>query len=104
MHFMKGRVYMNRVIEVTLNLENGNDILCFKTDPEISVNLNSESQLVLKKAFAKILEISTREVVTLSLISAPNYENELIKEVCSEYISALNLEIKSVMEEIKKAI
>ena len=92
---------MNRVIDVSLYNDNGNDILCFKSDPDISVCLNSDSQQDLKKAFSRLLELSTTDNISLNLLPAGDYDNALIKEVCKEYIDALNTEIKQVMEEVR---
>lgn len=96
---------MSQVINVELMTSGENDVLMFKVDPDIPVNLNSESgQQDLKQVFSKILEKSIVDDIILNLSISPGYSKSLYKEVCQEYIDALNVEIKKVNSEIRKLI
>ncbi|SFR14011.1 hypothetical protein [Desulfoscipio geothermicus] len=96
---------MSQAISVELTIQGENDVLLFKTDPDIAVNLNSESgQQDLKRVFSKLLEKSIIDDIVLELSISSNYTKSLYKEVCQEYIEALNTEIKKVSVEIRKSI
>lgn len=93
------------IINVKLLEDNGTDIMLFYIPGEengISVNLNETSgQKDLKNVFGRILKILNTKDVVLELNIDKLYKKGLYKEVCQEYISDLNEEIKEVREEIK---
>lgn len=96
---------MSQAISVELTIQGVNDVLLFKTDPDIAVNLNSESgQQDLKMVFSKLLEKSVIDDIVLELSISSDYTKTLYREVCLEYIEALNTEIKKVSAEIRKSI
>ncbi|GMA58084.1 hypothetical protein C7445_1279 [Alicyclobacillus sacchari] len=68
---------MNREINVILTTFDGQDTLLFEADPEIRVNLNSESgQQDLKTVFSKLLEMSLSDDIALSLSIPEEYTVE----------------------------
>lgn len=95
---------MNQEIEVVLMEKDDVDCLVFKFESEsMEVNLNDVSgQQDMKKVFSEILRMLCDNDIQLSLEVVEGYNRNLYKEVCSEYINDLNVEIKKVREEIEK--
>lgn len=95
-----------RILDVTLaDLENA-DTLIFHLDPEepdaYTVNLNNAtSQIELKKVFTKLLQLLLEEEITLRLIVADGYKQELYQDVCIEYINDLNRELEQVRKNME---
>lgn len=91
------------IVNVTLYDNNGVDTLLFEMSDEegINVNLNETSgQRDLKNVFEMILKKLSSNDLELKLTIDEKYKKGLYKEVCEEYISDLNNEIKAVRSEI----
>ena len=91
------------IVNVTLYDNNGVDTLLFEMSDEegINVNLNETSgQRDLKNVFEMILKKLSSNNLELKLTIDEEYKKGLYKEVCEEYISDLNNEIKAVRSEI----
>ena len=103
---MKEKISMSReIIEVLLHDDNGTDTLLFEipgVKAGIPVNLNAASgQSDLKKVFEKLIKKLNVNDIELKLKIDEQYKKNLYIEVCNEYISDLNKEIKEVRTEIK---
>lgn len=104
---MKEKTSTNlEVIDVKLFDDRGVDTLLFLlpgVKNGISVNLNETSgQKDLKLVFEKILNRLNTKDIELRLSIDEQFKKGLYKEVCVEYISDLNNEIKAVRAEIQK--
>ena len=102
---MNEKTSMNQeIVNVTLYDNNGIDTLLFEIPEEegIAVNLNETSgQKDLKNVFEKVLKRLSLNDLELKLSIDETYKKGLYKEVCEEYISDLNNEIRVVRSEIK---
>lgn len=102
---MSEKTSMNlEVIKVKLHENSGKDIMVFEfPDKEINVNLNETSgQKDFKIVFENLLKRLNDMDIELELSIDDQYKKVLYKEVCNEYISELNKEIKQIREEIEK--
>lgn len=94
-------------ISVKLTKKNEKDVLLFGLNSEehpdgIGVELNSErGQLDLKVVFSKLLEKMLNEQVVLEYFVEEGYSVNLFREVCKDYIEALNKEICQVYDSMK---
>ena len=97
---MIGRMYMNQdnIINVELKKEEDVDILEFQFDNPVKINLNSSNNKDLKEMFEILLKELIKKKFALKLNVQNNYKTELYKDVCNEYINALNEEIKETIE------
>ncbi len=100
---------MNQTVDVELTVNGTEDVLIFKLDEDhpydYTIELNNESnQLQIKKVFSKLLEMLIESDIDLNLVIADGYSKGLYKDVCSEYIVALNQEITEVKENIKRQL
>lgn len=96
---------MNQDLKVLLRKEEDRDILEFliSDDETVIINLNSEdSQAEFKSAFLIILKQLQFGNIKFQLDVQDGYDNQLIKEVCEDYIIDLNNEIKEVYEDMIK--
>lgn len=101
---MNEKTSMNQeIVNVTLYDNNGVDTLLFEIPEEegITVNLNETSgQKDLKNVFERVLKRLSSNDLELKLSIDEKYKKGLYKEVCEEYISDLNNEIRVVRSEI----
>ena len=74
------------------------DILEFQFDNPVKINLNSSNNKDLKEMFEILLKELIKKKFALKLNVQNNYKTELYKDVCNEYINALNEEIKETIE------
>lgn len=88
----------DNIIDVELKKEDEIDILEFQFDNPVKINLNSSSNKDLKEMFEVLLKELINKKFTLKLKIQENYKTELYKDVCDEYINALNEEIKETIE------
>ena len=98
-----------RVIDVILTVSADVDVLVFSLDDkqpdDYVVNLNSSaSQNELKKVFSKLLQLLLEEDIVLKLVIAEGYGKGLYKDVCKEYIDALNRELIQVKDNLKREL
>ncbi|WP_287586747.1 hypothetical protein [Mogibacterium sp.] len=99
---------MNQIIlGVKLCEENADgDILSFQfEDGEGKVHLNSDScQMQMKNVFSKLIKLSLESDVILDFQIAEGYCKGLYKDVCNEYVQALQKELDEVKENIRQEI
>ena len=88
----------DNVINVELKKEDEVDILEFKFDNPVKINLNNSNNNDLKEMFEVILKELIKKKFNFKLEVQENYKTELYKDVCIEYINALNEEIKETIE------
>ncbi len=98
-----------RIIKVKLTVISDEDVLIFYLEDdkpdEYIVDLNcSSSQSSLKHVFSKLLNILVEEDIKLDLEFDENYKKGLYKDVCTEYINALNHELTQVKESIMQEL
>ena len=108
---MSENTSMNReVINVKLTKKGEKDVmifdLCSDEHPDgIAVDLNSEQgQLDLKVVFSALLEKMLKTKVALQFLVEEDYSVNLFKEVCKDYIEALNKEIEQVYDSMKEEL
>lgn len=87
----------DNIINVELKKEDI-DILEFQFDNPVKINLNSSNNKDLKEMFEILLKELIKKKFVLKLKIQDNYKIELYKDVCNEYINALNEEIKETIE------
>lgn len=106
LHFMKEGIFMNQeIIKVILLEEDESDILRFRMEEEIDINLNSpECQASLKRLFTLMLEEALYRKVVIELEIQDGYSRGMYIEVCQEYIKDLNRELREITEIIQKEI
>lgn len=88
----------DNIINVELKKEEDIDILEFQFDNPVKINLNSSNNKDLKEMFEILLKELIKKKFFLKLKIQDNYKIELYKDVCNEYINALNEEIKETIE------
>ena len=88
----------DNIINVELKKEEDVDILEFQFDNPVKINLNSSNNKDLKEMFEILLKELIKKKFALKLNVQDNYKTELYKDVCNEYINALNEEIKETIE------
>lgn len=88
----------DNVINVELKKEEEFDILEFQFENPVKINLNSSNNKEIKEMFEVLLKELIKKKFILELKIQENYKTELYKDVCTEYISALNEEIKETVE------
>ena len=88
----------DNIINVELKKEEDVDILEFQFDKPVKINLNSSNNKDLKEMFEILLKELIKKKFALKLNVQNNYKTELYKDVCNEYINALNEEIKETIE------
>ena len=88
----------DNIINVELKKEEDVDILEFQFDNPVKINLNSSNNKDLKEMFEILLKELIKKKFALKLNVQNNYKTELYKDVCNEYINALNEEIKETIE------
>ena len=88
----------DRTINAELKKDGEADILEFQFDNPIIINLNNSSNNELKEMFEILLKELLNQKFELKLIVKEDYHTDLYKEVCEEYIKALNEEIKATVE------
>lgn len=88
----------DNIINVELKKEEDVDILEFQFDNPVKINLNSSNNKDLKEMFEILLKELIKKKFVLELNVQDNYKTELYKDVCNEYIYALNEEIKETIE------
>lgn len=88
----------DNIINVELKKEEDVDILEFQFDNPVKINLNSSNNKDLKEMFEILLKELIKKKFALELNVQDNYKTELYKDVCNEYINALNEEIKETIE------
>ena len=88
----------DNIINVELKKEEDVDILEFQFDNPVKINLNSSNNKDLKEMFEILLKELIKKKFELKLNVQENYKTELYKDVCNEYINALNDEIKETVE------
>lgn len=88
----------DNIINVELKKEEDVDILEFQFDNPVKINLNSSNNKDLKEIFEILLKELIKKKFELKLNVQENYKTELYKDVCNEYINALNDEIKETVE------
>lgn len=88
----------DNIINVELKKEEDVDILEFQFDNPVKINLNSSNNKDLKEMFEIFLKELIKKKFALKLNVQDNYKTELYKDVCNEYINALNEEIKETIE------
>ncbi len=105
---MNENISMSRVvINVELMKDGEEDILKFdlvsESNPNgIEVRLNStEGQKDLKNVFSALLQKMLLAPIELNYSVEENYSAGLYKDVCSEYIKAINSDIRRVYEDMK---
>jgi len=83
------------IIEAKLWVDDsGEDILSFSLDPEIHVRLTDVQGVNdLKDLFVEILSNLILGDVSVELQDSSEYENQMYKEICEEYIIELNKDI-----------
>lgn len=86
------------IINVELKKEDDVDILEFQFDNPIKINLNNSTNNELKEMFEILLKELVKRRFELRLVIQDTYKTELYKDVCTEYIKALNEEIKETIE------
>lgn len=108
MHSMKGKISMNQIVlKIKLCAESDDkDILLFEfPDNPLKVNLNSDScQEELKAVFSQLINTSLDNDVTLAYEIEDGYSRTLYKEVCNEYVVALQNELNSIIERIRNEL
>ena len=70
----------------------------FNFDNPVKINLNSSNNKDLKEMFEILLKELINKKFILELKIQEDYKIELYKDVCNEYINALNEEIKETIE------
>lgn len=97
---------MNRKqIKATLYDENDTDFLKFEISEDciLPVNLNSsESQKELKAVFSNLLSILTKEDIEILFEHSDEYSRRMYIDVCAEYITDLNRELRVVSQQMRK--
>ena len=88
----------DNIINVELKKEEDIDILEFQFDNPVKINLNSSNNKDLKEMFEILLKELIKKKFFLKLKIQDNYKIELYKDVCNEYINALNEEINETIE------
>ena len=88
----------DNIIEVELKKEDEVDMLEFKFDNPVKINLNASNNKDLKGVFEVLLKELINKKFSLELKIQEGYKTELYKDVCNEYINALNEEIKETIE------
>lgn len=88
----------DNIIEVELKKEDEVDMLEFKFDNPVKINLNVSNNKDLKGVFEVLLKELINKKFSLELKIQEGYKTELYKDVCNEYINALNEEIKETIE------
>ncbi len=88
----------DNIIYVELKKEEELDILEFQFDTPIKINLNNSNNKDLKSMFAILLNELIKQPFKLELKIQENYKTDLFIDVSTEYISALNDEIKETLE------
>ena len=88
----------DNVINVELKKEEEFDILEFQFENPVKINLNSSNNKEIKEMFEVLLKELIKKKFTLELKIQENYKTDLYKDVCTEYIYALNEEIKETLE------
>ena len=88
----------DNIIKVELKKEEELDILEFQLDSPVKINLNNSNNNDLKEMFEVILKELIKKKFEFQLEVQENYKTELYKDVCTEYINALNEEIKETIE------
>lgn len=92
--------------EVLLKEENKKDVLEFKINPNLTVqiDLNSKDQTYLRELFYHIISQSFIEEFEFSLSVEPNYKKNLYIEISQEYITQLNLELRKIIQDIPEEL
>lgn len=81
------------------------DVLIFKLKTDCIVHLRCDTcQNEIKAVFSTLLKELLEHPIKVELVISPDYENQLLKEVCKEYIDDLNREIENVIERIPKPL
>ncbi|MBP3802020.1 MAG: hypothetical protein J6I85_08410 [Clostridia bacterium] len=88
----------DNVINVELKKEKEFDILEFQFENPVKINLNSSNNKEIKEMFEMLLKELIKKKFILELKIQENYKTDLYKDVCTEYIKALNEEIKETIE------
>lgn len=88
----------DNIIYVELKKEEELDILEFQFDTPIKINLNNSNNKDLKNMFTILLNELIKQPFKLELKIQKNYKTDLFIDVSTEYISALNEEIKETLE------
>lgn len=88
----------DNIINVELKKEEDVDILEFQFNNPVKINLNNSNNNDLKGMFEILLKELINKKFELQLTIQDNYKTELYKDVCTEYISALNEEIKETVD------
>ena len=86
----------DKVVKVILKKKEDNDILEFKFEQEIELNLNNATNNDLKVLFQKIIEELSKEKFSLELEIEKDYNVDLYRDVCKDYIIALSEEINEL--------
>lgn len=88
----------DNIIYVELKKEDESDVLEFQFENPVKINLNSTDNKDLKEMFEVLLKELINKKFVLKLKIQENYKTDLYKDVCNEYIKALNDEIKETIE------
>lgn len=88
----------NKQINVTLKKVNEKDSLVFKVSDtkEVIIDLNSDDQTKLKELFYILVQDLMENTISLKLAIEDGYDVKIFTEIATEYVDALNAEIKSV--------
>lgn len=85
---------MENLSNVYLRKVEDKDVLFFEAFDK-TIDLNSEDQVELRSLFYKIVEKLFTEKVVFKLVF-DDYDIELFKDIATEYIRQLNIEIESI--------
>lgn len=89
-------------IKVKLRKEGDKDVLEFCLTPSHILDLNGDSQDAIKAMFCKLIPILKDGAIQLELEVEDGYDSELMKDVATDYVKDLNVEIGNVRAKIQK--
>lgn len=87
-------------VEVKLIKSKGSELLSFKFDTKLEIELLSDNAQDLKDFFQSVLERLFVEEFELDFV--PEFENDLYTEVSKKYVALLDNEIKTIRNQMPK--